>query len=250
MGKLGKGRIEHILSIYVADPRGSHWPAEGNIRDAECRRRTDDGQDIGVVLLIRGKHSHHHLNIAAKILGEKWAQGPVGEPACQHCLLAGSPFPPEETTGDFPCGIKPLFVVYGKRQKVYPFPGFGADARGNQDYGLTVVDSDRTVSLLSKLSGFDAQGPSGNITLKIVCHLVLASFLLPYQAPLLLPKPEPYYQLPIAIHIVIAEILQEAAPLPHELQKTSPRMVVMSVRLEVFSQLIYPLSKQRNLDLG
>jgi len=43
----------------------------------------------------------------------------------------------------------------------------------------------------------------------------------------LLAETKPCYQLPIALHIIITEVRQETAPLTHQLQKTSPGVVVV-----------------------
>jgi hypothetical protein len=66
----------------------------------------------------------------------------------------------------------------------------------------------------------------------------------------LLPEAEARYQLPIATHVVLAEVSQEATPLPHELQEPSSGVVVMGIRLQVVSQLTYAAGEQRDLNLG
>jgi hypothetical protein len=80
-----------------------------------------------------------------------------------------------------------------------------------------------------------------------------SEFNLPIIAPLensLLAETKPCYQLPIALHIIITEVCQETAPLTHQLQETSPRVMVMLMNLEVFGHLIYAFSEQGNLNLS
>jgi hypothetical protein len=71
-----------------------------------------------------------------------------------------------------------------------------------------------------------------------------------HQEILLLAETKPCYQLPIALHIIITEVRQETAPLTYQLQETSPGVVVVFVRLEVFGHLIYPLGEKGDLNLS
>jgi hypothetical protein len=74
--------------------------------------------------------------------------------------------------------------------------------------------------------------------------------LLPHQEIILLAETKLSYQFSIALHIIITEVCQETAPLTHQLQETSSGVVVVFVRLEVFSHLIYAFSEQGNLNLS
>jgi hypothetical protein len=46
------------------------------------------------------------------------------------------------------------------------------------------------------------------------------------------------------------EIIQNLAPLRHELQQSAPRVIVFDMRFEVFRQIIDPLRQEGNLHLG
>lgn len=73
---------------------------------------------------------------------------------------------------------------------------------------------------------------------------------MPLREILLLAETKPCYQLAIALHIIITEVRQETAPLANQLQETPPRVMVMLMNLQVFSQLIYAFGEQGNLNLG
>ena len=80
----------------------------------EARRRGSPG---------RHRDGGHDVDVVAEPVGEQGPQRPVGEPAGQDGLLAGTTFAPEERTGDLARGVAPLFEVDGQREEI----GAGTD---------------------------------------------------------------------------------------------------------------------------
>src|SRR5258708_26842775 len=61
---------------------------------------------------------------------------------------------------------------------------------------------------------------------------------------------QPLNQLLVTPFIGTPQVVENLAPLRHELEQTPPRVVVLDMRLEVILQVVDPLRKQRNLDFG
>src|SRR5579863_10552585 len=66
---------------------------------------------------------------------------------------------------------------------------------------------------------------------------------------LLTANTQPFDQLLVTTIVGAPQIIENLAPLRHELEQAAPRMVVLYMRLEVFRQIVDPLRKERNLDL-
>jgi hypothetical protein len=66
----------------------------------------------------------------------------------------------------------------------------------------------------------------------------------------LLPETQALDQLAVAVVVLAAEVLQEAAPPSDHLQQPTPRMVILRVGLEMLGQVCNAGSQQRDLDLG
>jgi hypothetical protein len=61
---------------------------------------------------------------------------------------------------------------------------------------------------------------------------------------------KPADQFPVPIGILPLEVVKEPATLSDELQKAPSRVMILGVRLEMFSQVIDALAEQRHLNFG
>ena len=61
---------------------------------------------------------------------------------------------------------------------------------------------------------------------------------------------QPFDQLLVTPIVRAPKIIENLAPLRHELEQPAPRMVVLDMCLEVIRQAVDPLRKQRNLYFG
>jgi len=68
--------------------------------------------------------------------------------------------------------------------------------------------------------------------------------------PNLLTKIEIFEHLAVALDASLLHIVEEAPPLTDQLQKTTTRVVVFGVRLEMFGEVVDPLRDQRDLNFA
>ena len=85
----------------------------------------------GLVFVVDGPDIGDDLDFVAHHLGKERADRAVGETGGEDRVFAGAAFSPEERAGDATCGVKPLFIVDGEREKVDPLARvFGHGCRG------------------------------------------------------------------------------------------------------------------------
>ena len=68
-------RIEHVLAVDVADPRGADGAEERDARERERRRGADQGDDVGVVLEVVAQDGADDLGLVAE---QGWNSGRIG----------------------------------------------------------------------------------------------------------------------------------------------------------------------------
>jgi len=66
----------------------------------------------------------------------------------------------------------------------------------------------------------------------------------------LTPETELLEQSAVAIHVLVPEIVKQAAALAHDLEQTTAGMVILTVGLEVLLEASDPLREEGNLNLG
>ncbi len=93
---LGRGRVEHILAVHVADAGRGHGAEERDAGQRQRRRAADHGDHVGVVLQVMAEHGGDDLHLVAEPFREQRADRAVDEPAGQHLLLGGASLPLEE----------------------------------------------------------------------------------------------------------------------------------------------------------
>ena len=54
----------------------------------------------------------------------------------------------------------------------------------------------------------------------------------------------------VLLGILSFQVIEQASALSDELQQATPRMVILRVRLEVFSQIANPFAEEGNLNFG
>src|SRR5262245_18087930 len=63
----------------------------------------------------------------------------------------------------------------------------------------------------------------------------------------LLAKVEPLDQAAVFVRVLDSKIIEQLAPLAHQLEEPAPRVEVLDVRLEVLGQAVDPLGEERDL---
>src|SRR5687768_10079518 len=66
----------------------------------------------------------------------------------------------------------------------------------------------------------------------------------------LLADAQPLDEAPIPVRVLALHVVEEAAPLPDQLQKPAARMMVLRVGLEMLGQVVDPLAQDGDLDFG
>ncbi len=71
-----------------------------------------------------------------------------------------------------------------------------------------------------------------------------------FSAGSLLPDPQPLDQLRVVAEIPFFQIIQKMAPLTYEFKQAATRVMILLVDLEVFGQVAYSLTQDRDLHLS
>jgi hypothetical protein len=101
---------------------------------------------------VRGEHRRDALHLVAVALRPERPDRAVDHARGQDRALGGPPLALEETAGDLPGSVHPLFHVEGEREEVRAFAAFGAALSRGQDHGVAGADDDCAVSLLRELA--------------------------------------------------------------------------------------------------
>ena len=101
---------------------------------------------------IRRKNRADDLHFVAKALRPEGPDGTVDHARRQRGPLARATFPLEETAGDLPGGVHPLFDVDRQRKEVRVGPRIGATYCCREDHRLARAAEDRAVCLLGELA--------------------------------------------------------------------------------------------------
>ena len=174
--ELRVGRIDDQFAVDVADARRRDRPLEGDAGEHERRGRTDDTEDVRVVLLIRAEDGDDHLHLGSVSLREERANRSVRQAGRERRRLGGAAFALDEATGDFAGSVHALFVFDGQREEVEPLARFLLADGGGEDDRIAVLDSDGALRLLGKLAGLHRHRASadfgGDRVYRWICHYV------------------------------------------------------------------------------
>ena len=85
---IGRGRVQDVLPIDIADARAGDRPHERDARDGQRRRGADQSDDIGVVFKIVAQHRADDLRLVEEARRRR-AAGSAGRSAARSV----SPFP-------------------------------------------------------------------------------------------------------------------------------------------------------------
>ena len=152
---LGCG-VDDQLAINTCNPNGSDWIVERDLRNAECRRCADEGEDVDGAVRVRGQHSGGHHRVVVVAVFKERANGAVDEARVQNFAIAQATFTLEEAAGNLPCCSELLHDINSQWEEV--------DARarlrvngGDEHHGVTLGHENCTGRLLCNTSGFDCK---------------------------------------------------------------------------------------------
>ncbi len=152
------GRVRDPLAVLAErHPDDAERALEGDARQHERRRCGVDRQHVVLVALIGAEHGRDDLGLVAETLGERRAQGPVGEPAGEDRFLGGTTFPTEERAGDLAGRVGPLLDIDRQREEVHARThALGSVGRGQH---LRAADGrhDGALALRRELAGLEGE---------------------------------------------------------------------------------------------
>ena len=130
----------------------------GNERRGRCRR---NGDDVGIVFAVGGKHHGDDLRFIAPGFGKQRTHRAVDHSRSQNFAFRGAPFALEKAAGNFARGIGVFAIVHGEGKKI-AVVGFGIHAGGDQHDGVAIAGQNGAVGLLGQFSGFKGQRTSAD----------------------------------------------------------------------------------------
>src|SRR6266478_4764455 len=156
---VGDSRIDHQLAVKQAHANASNGLFEREVRAISSGGRAGDGDDVGVILAVRGEHHGYDLSLVAPGFREERAHGAVNQAGGEDFFFGGAAFALEKTTGNFSGGVSIFAVVNGERQEVAVVHLRG-HASGSQDNGVAVARGNGAIGLLGDFSSFENQRAS------------------------------------------------------------------------------------------
>lgn len=123
LGKLAVRGVDHELAADAADAHRRDWALERNLADRQRCRRGEGAQDVGVVLLVRGKDRDHELDVVLVAVREERPNWAVRQAGGKDGRLRGARLALDEATRDLARGIHPLLKIDGEREEVQAGPG-------------------------------------------------------------------------------------------------------------------------------
>ncbi len=156
---VGDSGVDHQLAVQQANANAGDGFLEREIRAVSSGGRAGNGDDIGVILAVRGEHHGYDLSFVAPGFGEERAHRAVNQTGGEDFFFGGAAFALEKTTGNFSGGVSVFAVVNGERQEVAVVHLRG-HASSSQDDGVAVARGNGAIGLLGDFSSFENQRAS------------------------------------------------------------------------------------------
>ena len=268
------GRIDDKLAVNQTDLRHRTGTVKRNIRDGDRECGAEHGRELGRAIRIYAHHKILERHIVPVILRKQRTHRAVNDAVCQNRIFGGLALTLHEAAGNLADGILTLIVFDGKRKEVDALSRlFRSGCRGEHN-GIAVVHQHSAVRLCAHSSDFCRQGSAGKfhaIALKLFAHVFSSSspvllpiptlFVLTQQqgginstlskkvSCLLLSESELLNQSAVTIQIRLLQIAEQASSLTNHHEKTSSRMVILRIRLQVLGELRDALGQNCNLNL-
>src|SRR5439155_4365619 len=102
---VGDGGIDHQLPVHQANTDAGDGLLEREVRTVSRSRRAGYGDDVGIILAVRGEHHGDDLRFVAPGFREERAHGAVNQAGGENFLFRRTAFALEEATGDFSGGV-------------------------------------------------------------------------------------------------------------------------------------------------
>ena len=146
---VGGHRIDDKISVDAPDTATGNRCAEGNIRNTQRRRCTDNRQRVGVVNLIDRKDGGDHLCFITIPLGKKGTNGTVDKTGNQRGKFSRTPLAFKKTSRDLSRRKGFFDKIDGERKEIDIFLRLRRSGSRNQNNGITGGNRDGTSRLAS-----------------------------------------------------------------------------------------------------
>jgi hypothetical protein len=158
---VGDGGVDDQLTVEEADADAGDGLLEREIRAVGRGGSAGNGDDVGIILAVRGEDHGDDLSFIAPGLGEERAHGTVDQAGGEDFFFGRTAFALEEATGDFSGGVSVFAIVDSERQKV-AVVHLRSHASGGQDDGVAVARSYGAIGLLGDFPGFEDERASSD----------------------------------------------------------------------------------------
>ncbi len=166
--------VDHEFAIDATDAHGPDGAEERDRADRQRARRGEGAEDVGLVLLVRGKDRDHDLDIVLVALGEERPDRAVGQPAGQDGLLRRARLALDEAAGDLAGRVHTLFEFDRQREEVEAGSRIGP-VGGAEDHRVAEANRYGTAGEHGQLAGLDGEGASGELRLECLRHGLFSS---------------------------------------------------------------------------
>ena len=133
-------------------------PMERDVADRQGGGGAVEGEDVGVVLLVRREDGQDDLHVVVVALREERPDRPVGEAHGEDRRLGRARLALDEAAGDLPGGVHALLVVDREREEVGALARLLRGDRGGEDDAVPVSDENGPVGLLGELARLEREG--------------------------------------------------------------------------------------------
>ncbi len=167
-------RVENVLAVDEADAGAADRAHEGHAGDRQRGRRSDQRQDVRIVLQIMLHDGDDDLGVVLVTGREERADRAVDQAGNQRFLLARTAFALEVAARDLAGGIGLFLVVDGEREEIEAGLRLLHGNDGRENDGFAVGREHRAISLARDLAGFQDE----RTTAPLDFHLVVIEHVL------------------------------------------------------------------------
>ena len=113
-------RVQDVFAIHITYARSADWSHEGDAGNGHCSRRSNQCENIWLVLAIIAKNLRDAVDFVVETFWKQWAKWTVYQTRNQGFFLGSATFTLEKTTRNAAsCGIF-FLIVNGQREEILP----------------------------------------------------------------------------------------------------------------------------------
>src|SRR5665648_102663 len=148
---LGVGGIDYPTTVDPADTNAAHRSHEGSFGQGEGRGGAHQSQHVVGIFHVDRDDGRHEMDFLVEAFRPERADRPIHYPRGDNGVLTGPPFALDESAGELPGRVHPLFYVYRQREEIDVPAGRGHHGR-NQNDRISRPDYYRSTRLLRQLA--------------------------------------------------------------------------------------------------